>query len=242
MIPKVIHYIWLGSGKKSKLSNICINSWYEKAEGYEIKEWGENALDLDKIASENRFFRECRKRKLWAFMADYLRLKILYENGGIYFDTDVQMIKPFSDDMLEKKLVVGYEYDYSHNIQIGTGTIACEKGNPIIKECLDFYTDKIWDVPFYTIPRVMYEVLKEHTELEIYSPEFFAPIAFNQVFDRSVITENTYAFHWFEGSWSEKKEIRVFLKTKHIKNPAKRKVMQLAQLLKYHFDRLRHKK
>ena len=147
MIPKVIHYIWLGNGKKSKLSNICINSWYEKAEGYDIKEWGEQNLDLDKIASENRFFRECRKRKLWAFMADYLRLKILYENGGIYFDTDVQMIKPFSETMLERNLVVGYEYDYHHNIQIGTGTIACEKGNPVIKECLDFYTQKIWDVP-----------------------------------------------------------------------------------------------
>lgn len=233
MIPKVIHYIWLGNGKKSKLSNICINSWYEKAESYEIKEWGEQNLDLDRIASENRFFRECRKRKLWAFMADYLRLKILYENGGIYFDTDVQMIKPFSEDMLEKKLVVGYEYDYNHNIQIGTGTIACEKGNSIIKECLDFYTDKIWDVPFYTIPRVMYEVLKDHTELEIYSPEFFAPIAFNQEFDRNVITENTYAFHWFEGSWSEKLAIRTFMKTKHIKNPVKRRIMVFLQVLKY---------
>ena len=233
MIPKVIHYIWLGNGKKSKLSNICINSWYEKAESYEIKEWGEQNLDLDRIASENRFFRECRKRKLWAFMADYLRLKILYENGGIYFDTDVQMIKPFSEDMLEKKLVVGYEYDYNHNIQIGTGTIACEKGNSIIKECLDFYTDKIWDVPFYTIPRVMYEVLKDHTELEIYSPEFFAPIAFNQEFDRNVITENTYAFHWFEGSWSEKLAIRTFMKTKHMKNPVKRRIMVFLQVLKY---------
>ena len=233
MIPKVIHYIWLGNGKKSKLSNICINSWYEKAEGYEIKEWGEQNLDLDKIASENRFFRECRKRKLWAFMADYLRLKILYENGGIYFDTDVQMIKPFSETMLERNLVVGYEYDYHHNIQIGTGTIACEKGNPVIKECLDFYTQKIWDVPYYTIPRVMYEVLKEHTELEIYSPEFFAPIAFNETFDRKVITENTYAFHWFEGSWSEKLAIRTFMKTKHIKNPLKKRLMIILQIMKY---------
>ena len=233
MIPKVINYIWLGGGKKSKLSNICIYSWHEKAKDYEIREWGDSNIDLDKIAEENRFFRECRKRKLWAFMADYLRLKILYENGGIYFDTDVEMIKPFSDDMLKKDLIIGYEYDYKNNLQIGTGTIACEKGNPFIKKCLDFYDKKIWDVSYYTIPRVMYEVLKDFPELYIYPPEAFAPIAFNMDFSPAVITDNTYTFHWFEGSWSEKLAIRTFMKTKHIKNPVKKKMMVLLQIMKY---------
>lgn len=121
MIPKVINYIWLGSGEKSKLSNICINSWYEKAHGFEIIEWNENNLDLDQIAKNNLFFAECRKRKLWAFMADYLRLKILYEHGGIYFDTDVQLLKPL-DDLLDTDFFAGYEYDYKHELQIGTGT------------------------------------------------------------------------------------------------------------------------
>lgn len=232
MIPKVINYIWLGGGEKSKLSNICINSWYEKAEGFEIIEWNEHNLNLDQIAKNNRFFAECRKRKLWAFMADYLRLKILYEHGGIYFDTDVQLLKPL-DDLLNIDFFAGYEYDYKHELQMGTGTLACESGNPIIKKCLDFYDTEIWNVPFYTIPRVMYHVLQEYPNAMIYPPYYFAPIAFNEAYRRDSIQKDTYAFHWFEGSWSEKLGIRTFMKTKHIKNPIKRKAMQFAQVVKY---------
>lgn len=239
MIPKVIHYIWIGNGKKSKLGNICINSWYEKAIGFEIKEWNDTNLDLGAIAASNRFFAECKKRKLWAFMADYLRLKILYENGGIYFDTDVQLLKPI-DELLDNSFFVGYEYDYKHEYQIGTGVIACEKGNPIIKKCLDFYYKQIWDVSFYTIPRVMSYVLKEYPDAQIYPPHYFAPIAFNEQFERNVIKSDTYTVHWFEGTWSEKLEIRTFMKTKHIKNPIKRKIFQGLQMGRYYLEKVKY--
>lgn len=119
-------------------------------------------------------------------MADYLRLKILYEHGGIYFDTDVQLLKPL-DDLLDTDFFAGYEYDYKHELQIGTGTLACEPGNLIIKKCLDFYDAEIWNVPFYTIPRVMYYVLQEYPEATIYPPYYFAPIAFNETYRRDVI-------------------------------------------------------
>lgn len=241
MIPKVVHYIWLGNGEKSKIGNICINSWYDNLTDYEIKEWNETNLDIDKIAEENRFFAECRKRKLWAFMADYLRLKILYENGGIYFDTDVQVLHPL-DKLLNDKFFVGYEYDYKHDLQIGTGVIACEKGNPIIRKCLDFYDKQIWEVKFYTIPRVMSFVLKGYPEATIYPPHYFAPFAFNDKFSRSEVKLDTYTIHWFEGTWSEKLQIRTFMKTKHIKNPVKRKCFQFLQVVKYYYESLKNRK
>ena len=93
MIPKKIHYIWLGRNKKDRASQICLNSWKTNLKDYEIIEWNEDNLPLDSIAQHNRFFYYCRKYKLWAFMSDYLRLWILYKEGGIYLDTYVQLLK-----------------------------------------------------------------------------------------------------------------------------------------------------
>ena len=138
MIPKVVHYIWLGGKPKDKLTEICLLTFKDKMPNYEFIEWNETNLDLDKIASENKFFAECKKRNLYAFMADYLRIKILYEQGGIYIDTDVQAIKSL-DPLLDRNLILGYEectIDVVHK-QIGTGFMACEKGNWFIKKVYD---------------------------------------------------------------------------------------------------------
>lgn len=237
MIPKTLHYIWLGGSQKSKLSQICIQNWKEKLLDFEIIEWNEQLINLDEIAQSNRFFAECRKRKFWAFTADYLRLKILYERGGVYFDTDIQIIRDITP-LLDRPLLVGYEKDYKGDLQIGTGVIGCEKGNPVIKACLDFYEEKIWDVPFYTIPRVMEHVLGQFSDTEILPYRVLTPFAFNDVFDLSALTDGTYTVHWFEGTWAEKKEIRAFMKTKHINNPVKKRVMQFAQLSRYYIDKI----
>ena len=79
MIPKKINYIWLGGKPKSNFTNICLETWREHLDNYEIVEWNENNLDLDRLCQNNKFLAECRKRKLWAFMADYLRLYVLYK-------------------------------------------------------------------------------------------------------------------------------------------------------------------
>ncbi|WP_323067760.1 glycosyltransferase family 32 protein, partial [Limosilactobacillus reuteri] len=109
MIPKKIHFIWLGGGNFDKQSLICVNSAKRILSNYQIVIWTEKNLDLEKIANENKFLRECLKRKLWAFVSDYLRLYILYHYGGIYLDTDVQIIKPFSKEMLSKNFFAGLE-------------------------------------------------------------------------------------------------------------------------------------
>ena len=236
MIPKKIHYIWLGNGNKSKLSNACITTWRQVMPDYELIEWNESNIDLNKIASQNKFFRECSKRKLWSYMADYLRLKVLYEYGGIYFDTDVQVLKSF-DVFLNRDIVIGYEINSSgakNTDIIGTGVICAEAHNLFIKRCLDFYDEEIWNNKIYTIPEIMEHVRNtEFKELNVLSADVFSPYDYRYKFNAAAVKANTYSIHWFEGGWLTNKYVGLFLQTKHIKNPFKKKLLQLRYLLGY---------
>lgn len=216
MIPKVIHYIWLGGKPKPNLANICINSWKKELPDYEIKEWNETTLCLDQIAAENLFFAECYKRKLWAYMADYLRLKILYGEGGIYFDTDIQVLKKF-DPLLDNECFVGYEA----NNYIGTGVIACEKHSSTIKAFLDFYNDEIWNCKLFTIPQIITEVVQKHPDFNImiYPQYYFAPYNPYVGYHDGDIKAETYCIHWYNASWTDNFGVRNFLEVKHIHNP-----------------------
>ena len=244
MIPKKINYIWLGGKPKSNFANICLETWREKLQGYEIIEWNENNLELDRLCKENRFLSECRKRKLWAFMADYLRLYVLYNFGGIYMDVDVQVLMSF-DDLLDNKMFIGYEYfskDYDECVTEGTGIMACEPGNPIIKECLDYYKEEIWNSNAYYIPTILTIVFKRHavTDYKIYPVDFFAPYDDRKEFSPTCVTSNTHTIHGFQASWHENKNIGLFLQTKHIKNPIVKKVMQTKRILGYYKRKYLH--
>lgn len=239
MIPKVIHYIWLGGTKKPNLVNICIKSWKEKLPDYEIIEWNEKNLDIDKIARENKFFAECRKRKLWAYMADYLRLKILYENGGIYFDTDVEVEKNL-DDLLNQPYIIGFE----NKNEVSSAVIGCEKENELIKKIWDFYQERIWNEHIYVITHIMTKVIKEiekqsKQNIKIYSKDYFSPIEYQECYSDSCLTENTYTIHWFNASWNDKKEIHTFLEIKHIRNPIKKKILIIKKTLGYYYRKLK---
>lgn len=241
MIPKKIHYIWLGKNKKPNLACICINSWFEKMPEYEIIEWNESNIDIKKIENENKFFKECKKRKLWSFMADYLRLYILYEHGGIYLDTDVQVIKSF-EPLLKNKFFIGYEYVPilgEDAIIEGTGIIAAEKHNPIVKKLLEFYENEIWKVDYYTIPNVVKNVLKDcQDEYKIYPTQYFAPYNYDVEFNKTCITENTFCIHWFDGSWKDNLNVRLFLRCKHIDNRLVKKLAQFKQLCGFYYHKL----
>lgn len=214
MIPKKIHYIWLGKGKKDRVSQICINSWYSNLKDYEIIEWNEDNLPLEEIAKNNKFFQYCKKNKLWAFMSDYLRVWILYREGGIYLDTDVQSLKPF-DPLLHNSMFIGYE---SGNY-IGTGIIGCEKGNQYIHKVMEFYNKKIWEVPYYQNPIIFSSILKENPQLidhcTILKRTLLSP--YNPVKDykdETVQSNDTYTIHWFNANWGMSRKGYVFLNTK----------------------------
>ncbi len=236
MIEKKINYIWLGGKPKSKIANICINSWKEKLPDYEIIEWNEKNLNLIEISKENRYIKECIKRKLWAYVSDYIRLKILYENGGIYFDTDVQVLKSFNS-FLSQEAFIGMQSNHNYS----AGVIATEKGNVAIKAIIDFYNNDIWNNDFYTINAVIKAVFTENSELlkhiKIYSKEYFDPIDFVRGFREEDISENTYSLHWYNASWANNKQVKIFLQTKHIRNPLKKRVIYIKKLLSYYYHK-----
>lgn len=218
MIPKTIHYIWLGGKPKPALTNICILSWREKNPDYDIIEWNETNLDIERFATENRFFAACRKRHMWAYMADYIRLKILYEYGGIYLDTDMLVLRSL-DAFLDNEAFMGEED--SRNI-ISCGIMGFIKGHSLLQRVLEFYQDQIWCQNIWTIPSIITSIIRKncgYSGLRIYDQVYFYPYPYNQVFDLSFIKENSYTIHWWTESWNRSIGPYVFLTTKHIQNP-----------------------
>ncbi|MBQ3195696.1 MAG: glycosyl transferase [Clostridia bacterium] len=133
MIPKVIHYVWFGKSKKPGIIKHCIKSWKKTMPDYEIKEWNEDNFDLDC----NLYCRQAYDKKKYAFAADYARLWILYNCGGIYVETDCELFKPL-DSFLNHEAFTCFESDTA----IALCTVGAEKGNPIIKHMLDYYEDR----------------------------------------------------------------------------------------------------
>ena len=130
MIPKKIHYIWFGKGEKNDRIKQCIESWKKYLPDYEIIEWNETNFDIN----YNDFTKKAYEHKKWAYVADVARLYILYNEGGIYMDTDVEVYKPL-DKFLDNEGFIGFEDTH----YLSTGTIGSEKNNPVIKYILDFY-------------------------------------------------------------------------------------------------------
>lgn len=119
MIPKVIHYCWFGQGEKPKLAKKCIDSWRKYCPDYKIIEWNEDNFDV----YENEYTTYCFENKKWAFLSDYVRLRVINDNGGIYFDTDVEVIRPF-DELLVYDAFFGFENSGYVASGLGFGSVA----------------------------------------------------------------------------------------------------------------------
>lgn len=104
-IPHIIHYCWFGRNPKSELVLNCIESWKKYLPGYEIREWNEDNYDVTQV----NFVKEAYENQKWAFVSDYVRFDVLYQFGGIYFDTDVELLKPIPEEILAKRAFTGFE-------------------------------------------------------------------------------------------------------------------------------------
>lgn len=136
MIPKTIHYCWFGGKEKPRSVRKCLLTWKKHLTDYKIIEWNEQNFDVNAFA----YTKAAHKHQKYAFVSDYVRLHVLEHYGGIYFDTDVEVLKSF-DEFLELPGFIGYE---SPNC-LGTAVMAAEKGNPLIKEFLAYYDTVIFD-------------------------------------------------------------------------------------------------
>ena len=208
MIPKKIHYCWFGRGEKPKLAKKCIESWKKYCPDYEIVEWNEDNFDIN----QNEYTKYCYNNKKFAFLSDYARLMVVYKEGGIYFDTDVEVIKSF-DALLNNKAFVGFETDEYVNTGVGFGA---EKNNPVIEQMIREY-DKLSDGKSGTIgcPILNTEALKKSglklngqtqllKDVTVYSAEYFNP--YDAPTGRLSKSENTYSIHWYAASWMSKRK------------------------------------
>lgn len=139
MIPKIIHYCWISGDKKPKDITKCIRSWHKQFPDYTIKCWDANSFDYESLP----FTKEAIASRKWAFASDYIRLYALYNEGGIYLDSDVQAWENL-DDWLQYDFFTGLEMrDKAHTeIYPEAAIMGASKGNPIIKETLDFYSSR----------------------------------------------------------------------------------------------------
>ena len=208
MIPKKIHYCWFGRGEKPKLAKKCIESWKKYCPDYEIVEWNEDNFDIN----QNEYTKYCYNNKKFAFLSDYARLMVVYKEGGIYFDTDVEVVRSF-DDLLNNKAFVGFETDEYVNTGVGFGA---EKNNPVIEQMIREY-DKLSDGKSGTIgcPILNTEALKKSglklngqtqslKDVTVYSAEYFNP--YDAPTGRLSKSENTYSIHWYAASWMSKRK------------------------------------
>lgn len=132
MIPKKVHYCWFGYGEKSDLIKKCIESWYQYLPDWEIIEWNEGNFDF----SKSNYSYEAYKQKKWAFVADYARFDILNEYGGVYLDTDVELLRPIPSEMLEQEAFTGFQSNRRVNPGLVFGSV---KGQLGLKKILDVY-------------------------------------------------------------------------------------------------------
>lgn len=210
MIPKKIHYCWFGKNPKPELAIKCINSWKNYCPDYELIEWNENNFDIQ----SNQYVREAYQAKKYAFVSDYVRLYALYNHGGIYMDTDVELLKNL-DNFLQFKAVSGFEND----TQILTGLMACQKNFSLFHHFLSYYdyakfinddgsfnlttnvitiTNMMLDYEF--IPNGQFQIVKDFA---LFPRNIFCPD--HKLLNNKQYMKDTVSIHFFAGSWKSEK-------------------------------------
>lgn len=220
MIPKVIHYCWFGGKPLDEMGRNCKKSWEKFFPDYEIIEWNESNFDVNCCD----YIKEAYQCKKWAFVSDYARFKILYEHGGLYFDTDVEVIRDFSE-ILKTGAFMGAETlkEKENNgirtkhLEVAAGLgLAAEKGSAFCREVMEHYEKSCFisketgQQDFTTVVERVTELLIRHglkhsleiqkiEGITIFPPEYFNPMDMST--GKIHITENTYSIHHYAGSW-----------------------------------------
>ena len=211
MIPHVIHYCWFGGKPLPELAKKCIASWIKFLPDYEIKEWNETNFDVNC----SNYVREAYQAQKWAFVSDYARFWILYNYGGLYFDTDVEVIKPI-DDIIEKGAFMGCEASDKCAPGLGLGV---NPGLGLYKEILESYDHSHFlnedgSYNYFTVVDRVTSILVDYgfkdmnsiqniANINIYPKDYFCPMDYAT--GKLEVTSNTRSIHWYDASWLDDK-------------------------------------
>lgn len=218
---KNIHYVWVGNNKKNKTVKKYINSWKRYFPGYNIMEWNEQNFDINSV----KYVKEAYESKKYAFVSDYIRLYALYNYGGIYFDTDVEVIKTFEHLLEKEKDIYGFELEN----KVMTGVMIGRKHSNIIKEFMNYYNDRSFikingEYDLTPNTNILTEILYKRgielnnrlqikKEFNIYPIEYFT--GFDLKNSSQYNTENTVTIHHYSYSWAPKR-VRFLARCKKI--------------------------
>lgn len=211
MIPKTIHYCWFGGKPLPKNAEKCIKSWEKYLPDYNIIRWDESNFDINSIP----YTKEAYAAKKYAFVSDYARFWILYHHGGVYFDTDVEVLKTI-EDIVEAGNFLGVEQQDSTHITVAPGLgLGAERNNPLIKDLMEIYkksrflcsngTVEVQNIVEITTDYLMARGLKNTNSIQqchgftIYPKDFFCPIDYHT--RELKTTSNTRTIHHYAESW-----------------------------------------
>ena len=207
MIPKIIHYCWFGRGEKPELAKKCIASWQKFCPDFPIREWNEDNCDYLAMP----FMAEAYAAKKYAFVSDVMRLLVLEQYGGVYFDTDVEAVRDIAP-LMDDEGVIGFEY-----AQYGASglNIASVPHHPVVQAMIEEYrklhftnadgtTNAVGCPHLNTDIMERYGLVRNGQEqtvagIHVYPADFFNPL--DSVTGKLTKTENTYSIHWYSMSW-----------------------------------------
>lgn len=257
-IPKIIHFIWFGRNPYTKIVKLCIDSWKQFCPDYEIKLWNEDTFDINC----NSYVKEAYEAGKWAFVSDYVRLYALYTDGGVYIDSDVELLRGLDPLLAGEHAVTGYE----DNLWIPAAVMAAEKHNAWIKLLLDYYEDRhfilengVYDQKPNTA--IITELSKQKCgfkmgqdrinigNVRLYPTEYFQPYK-KQQFDLSdennlrqihrfyeIDKEYTYAIHHCTGTWSDKNGKLISKCKAIIRRSLPRRIVEKMRSIYYYFHK-----
>lgn len=221
MIPKIVHYCWFGGNPLPEDARKCVDSWRRFFPDYEIREWNESNYDVRSIP----YIAEAYAAGKYAFVSDYARMDILLRYGGVYFDTDVEVIRPF-DDILAGGAFMGCEIDggsADSPIMVNPGLgLGLEAGNPVAARIVEFYRTHNFRTPDggvnpTAIVKITTEALKQGglenkpgfqtvEGVTVYPREYFNP--FDDLTGKLHTTPRTHSIHWFSKTWMKVSPMR----------------------------------
>lgn len=211
MIPKIIHLCWLSGDPFPDKIQKCVDSWKRILPDYEICLWDKNRFKLDDVP----WVKEAYSAKKYAFAADYIRCYALYTYGGVYLDSDVEVLKRF-DDLMEKPYFMCFENSEG---AIEAATIGAEKGHGLFEKMLDYYRDRHFinrqgSYDTTTIPDIMGDIISRQYKIKpiespdefdesaetlcVYPKDYFSPMVDEELL---FLTKRTYSIHHYAGSW-----------------------------------------
>lgn len=207
MIPKIIHYCWFGGNNIPGNVQKYIKSWETKCPDYKIQLWNEDNYDI----SCHPFIKAAYDAKVWAFVSDYVRLDVVYRFGGIYLDTDVELLKNL-DPLLDNSCYLGIE---QHGLRCNTGLgFGAESANPVVAKMLDVYDyivfekNKLYEIEcpvlndsvIRTIGDVSNDDITYLDGVTVFPAKYFDPISTGKT--QNLLCEDTYSIHHYAASWT----------------------------------------